>query len=187
MTADGNANFIRDIDSAMLASRQNRTQPLEQMVARAHQAAVDVFAEPNGWRPTKCSFYSLDLLGRSAMSDSLRRRGGDSFPLLDHCLWFRRERRYVAAVGQPYLSGVDIAAARANLKARNLVLHLPPDPLASFHYPGWTLFVVVTKPGVEVRFLPEQDGRLKGLWRDWLQDKSDYRFATATALLAATL
>jgi hypothetical protein len=182
MTADGNANFIRDIDSAMLASRQNRTQPLE----RAHQAAVDAFAKLNGWRATKCSFYSLGLLGRSAMSDSLRRRGGDSFPLLDHCLWFRRERRYVAAVGQPYLSGVDIAAARANLKARNLVLHLPPDPLASFHYPGWTLFVVVTKPGVEVRFLPEQDGRLKGLWRDWLNASPDYRAAAMAALLAAT-
>jgi hypothetical protein len=55
-----------------------------------------------------------------------------------------------------------------------------------FIIPGWTLFVVVTKPGVEVRFLPEQDGRLKGLWRDWLQDKSDYRFAAAEALLAAT-
>ncbi len=49
----------------------------------------------------------------------------------------------------------------------------------SFHYLGWTLFVVVAKPGAEVRFLPEQDRRLKELCQDWLQDKSDYRAAAA--------
>ena len=85
--------------------------------------------------------------------------------LLDHPAWFRRDRRYAAVVGQPYLSDVDIAETRARLVRRDLVLHLPPDPLASFHFPGWTLFVVITGPGVEVRWLPEQDGRLKGLWR----------------------
>jgi hypothetical protein len=35
-----------------------------------------------------------------------------------------------------------------------------PDPLASIHYPGATLFVVVTSEGVGGRWLPEQDGRL---------------------------
>ena len=93
---------------------------------------------------------------------------------------FSRGRRYVAVVGQPYLSAVDIAEARARLADRGLVLHLAPDPLASFHYPGWTLFVVVTRPGVTgVRFLPEQDGRLKELWRDWVNASPDYRAAAA--------
>jgi hypothetical protein len=121
------------------------------------------------------------------MWDSLRRLGGKDHPLLDHDIWFRQDRRYVAAVGQPYLSAVGIAEARANLKARDLVLHVPPDPLASFHYPGWTLFVVVTKPGVKVCFLPEQDGRLKGLWRDWVNASPDYRASAMAALLEATL
>jgi hypothetical protein len=110
---------------------------------------------------------------------------GDS-ALLDHDIWFKRDRRYVVAVGQPYLSDVDIAVEHAKLQARGFVLHIPSDPFASFHYPGWTLFLVVTLPGIAVRWLPEQDGRLKGFWRDWLQNKSDYWAVAAAALLEAT-
>lgn len=54
---------------------------------------------------------------------------------------------------------------RLELARRGFELHVPPDPLASIHYPGATLFVVVTLPGVVVRWLPEQDGRLKDRWR----------------------
>jgi hypothetical protein len=120
------------------------------------------------------------------MSDPLRRLGSRDCSLLDHDIWFRRDRRYVAAVGQPFLSAIDIAEERARLKARSLVLHVPPDPLASFHYPGWTLFTVITRPGVAVRFLPEQDGRLKSFWRDWANASPDYRAAAMAALLQAT-
>jgi hypothetical protein len=184
----GTANLIADIHNAMRALHQSRKLALweQEDARRKHtctlQSAIDAFANLNGWRGTKYHFYGLDLLGRSTMSDPLRRLGSRDCSLLDHDIWFRRDRRYIAAIGQPYLSDVDIAAARANLKARNLVLHVPPDPLASFHYPGWTLFVVVTKPGVEVRFLPEQDGRLKGLWRDWVNASPDYRAAAAAAM-----
>ena len=188
------ANLIRDIDSANLAARRSeiRKLPLSDRRAagmaanRAHQAAVDAFAALNGWQATKYGFNCLDLLGRGAMSESLRARGARDCELLDHHIWFRRGRRYVAVVGQPYLADVDVGAGRANLRARNFVLHIPPDPLASFHYPGWTLFLVATPPGVEVRFLPEQDGRLKGLWRDWFNDCTDYRAGAAAALLEVT-
>jgi hypothetical protein len=54
---------------------------------------------------------------------------------------------------------------RASLAERGLVLHVPPDPLASIHNPGSTLFVVVTLAGGAVRWLPEQDGRLVDLWK----------------------
>ena len=190
----GRETFVPDIDSANLAARRSeiRKLPLSDRRAagdaadRAHRAAVNAFAALNGWQATKCGFNCLDLLGRSAMSDSIRARGTRDCELLDHHIWFRGDRRYVAAVGKPYLADVDIAETRARLAPRDLVLHIPPDPLASFHYPGWTLFTVVTRPGVVVRFLPEQDGRLKGLWRDWLNDCSDYRAGAATALLEAT-
>jgi hypothetical protein len=190
----GEASFIRDIDSANLAARRSeiRKLPLSDRRAagvaadRAYQAVVAAFAALNGWQATKCGFNCLDLLGRGAMSDSLRARAARDWKLLDHHIWFRRGRRYVAVVGQPYLSDVDVAAARANLRTRNFVLHVPPDPLASFHYPGWTLFLVAALPGVEVRFLLEQDGRLKGLWRDWLANRKDYRAAAMEGLLAAT-
>ena len=151
----------------------------------AHQAAMTAFAKLNGWRPSEVASYGLSLLGRDRVSGRIRADNHD-FPLLDHCIWFREGRRYAAVVGQPYLSAVDIAGERARLLDRGLVLHLPPDPFASFHYPGWTLFAVVTKPCVRVRFLPEQDGRLKGLWRDWLNASPDYRAAAAKALLAVT-
>jgi hypothetical protein len=79
---------------------------------------------------------------------------------------FTRRARFVAAVGQPYPPAAgDLDLWRTHLADRGLVLHVPPDPLASIHYPGGTIFVVVTKPGVEVRFLPEQDGRLADLWK----------------------
>jgi hypothetical protein len=184
--------LIRDIHSAMRALHRSRDlSRMEQMMAkladaRAHQAAVDAFAERNGWRPSEVASYGLSLLGRDRMSGRIRADNHDC-DLLDHCVWFREERRYVAVAGQPYLSDVDIAKTRVRLAERDLVLHVPPDPLASLHYPGWTLFVVVTKPGVEVRFLPEQDGRLKGLWRDWLSASSDYRASAMAALLEATL
>jgi hypothetical protein len=187
----GTANLISDIHNAMRASHRSRDlSRMEQMMARlrdtcAHQAAMAAFGELNGWRPSEVASYGLSLLGRDRMSGQIRADNHD-FPLLDHCLWFRCDRRYVAAIGQPYLSAVDIAEARARLADCGRVLHIPPDPLASFHYPGWTLFVVVTKPGVEVKRLPEQDGRLKGLWRDWLNAGPDYRAEAAKALLEVT-
>ena len=72
------ADLIRDIDSANLAARRSeiRKLPLSDRRAagdaadRAHRAAVNAFAALNGWQATKCGFNCLDLLGRSAMSDS---------------------------------------------------------------------------------------------------------------------
>jgi hypothetical protein len=191
MTTGPGETPLLDIHNAMNRSHRSRDLPkMEQAAAKladtcAHQAATTAFAKLNEWRPSEVDSYGLSLLGRDRMFGRIRADNHDG-DLLDHCVWFREGRRYVAAVGQPYLSAVDIAEARARLADRGLVLHLPPDPLASFHYPGWTLFVVVTKPGVGVRFLPEQDGRLKGLWRDWLNASPDYRAAAAKALLAVT-
>ena len=74
------ADLIRDIDSANLAARRSEIRKLplsDRRVAgdaadRAHRAAVNAFAALNGWQATKCGFNCLDLLGCSAMSDSLR-------------------------------------------------------------------------------------------------------------------
>jgi hypothetical protein len=174
---------MKQAQQARLRDRKSEAISARNKEDAARRAATDLFAEINGWRVTKASCYNLGLLGRGASSLSLW--DSRDHPLLDHAVWFRRDRRYVAAAGQPYLSAVDLAEERAELTARGLIMCVPPDPFASLHYPGWTLFVVVTLPGVAVRWLPEQDGRLKGLWRDWVQDESDYRAAAAAALLAA--
>jgi hypothetical protein len=180
-------NHIETIAAAMAEGARARDNPRARLAARAREsaarrAATALFAELNGWRVFKEFGHDLNLLGRVASS----RRDNRERQLLDHCVWFRGQRRYVAVVGQPYLSAVDLAEERASLARRGLVMHVPPDPFASFHYPGWTLFLIVTLPGVAVRWLPEQDGRLKGLWRDWLEDASgDYRTEAAKALFEA--
>lgn len=131
----------------------------------AKQAAGDAFAALNGWRMAP-AFTNLDRLGRGGPTRSHHwTDNGRDRRLLDHAVWFYRARRFIAAVGQPYPTAVDdLPWWRASLAERDLVLHEPPDPLASIHYPGATLFVVVTRPGVEVHFLPEQDGRLAERW-----------------------
>jgi hypothetical protein len=149
-------NIIRDIHNTAPKYR------------RRPQAAIDAFAAINGWRTCGQDSYDLRLVGRVA--DCWH--GGSDGGLLDHCIWYRKNGRYVAVIGQPYLDR-DFAEVRDDLAKRDLVLHLPPDPLASFHYPGWTMFFVITRPAVGVRFLPEQDGRLKGLWRKGAEGTSD--------------
>jgi hypothetical protein len=69
----------------------------------------------------------------------------------------RGRKKNVAAVAQSYHDEEPILTREEGLL-------MPPDPWASFWYPGWTTFVVITSPDVEVKFLPEQDGRLAGLW-----------------------
>jgi hypothetical protein len=78
--------------------------------------------------------------------------------LFDHALFFReavRPYRAAAIVGQPYDTSAD--TARAAAVEIGLVLHVPTNVNASWHYPGWTRFFVFTRPAVaRVQFLPEQ-------------------------------
>ena len=83
--------------------------------------------------------------------------------MFDHDVNFRADGKNVAILTQPY-DHVDLDAVRTWAVGRGLEAHVPPDPLASIHYPGGTLFLVITKPGVEVRWLPDQDGRLADRW-----------------------
>ena len=128
----------------------------------ALETAARAFARLNGWglkaRPLPdLNHLGLSVYARPAFDWS---RHNQDHELLDHQLWFMAARRIIAAVGQPYdWEDDEIEEWRADLAGRGLVLHIPPDPLASIHYPGRTLFLVVTRPGVEVRWLPEQDGR----------------------------
>ena len=178
-------HLIQDIDDARRATTRrdgNRSLAISRY-EDAQRAAAEAFGKLNGWGLSNQHSYSLEHLVRArAMSP---RREGYDFPLLDHDYWCRLDRRYVAVIGQPY-SLSDIVAQRENLTKRGLVLHLPPDPFASFRYPGWTLFLVVTMPGVPVRWLPEQDGRLRGL-SDWMADNASFHpYAENVRVLAAT-
>lgn len=157
---------LRDIDAAYRERQREGLSRREEWAAegahwQAKLAAVAAFADLNGWRKAP-SFFDLRLLGRGA---STRLDFWDiDQPVLDHPIWFRRDRRYVAAIGQPYPPAVSVPSWRDQLTTRGFVLHVPPDPLASIHFPGSCLFLVITLPGVEVRWLPEQDGRMAERW-----------------------
>lgn len=74
---------------------------------------------------------------------------------LDHCLWFRdRSRRPVALVTQPY-DYPDLEEEIQNFLSV-VAVHTPPATYASIHYPGVARFIVFTKRGTSVEWLPEQ-------------------------------
>ena len=64
----------------------------------------------------------------------------------------------IAIAGQPYAGAKDtIRPELDELKHQGFRIHTPPSgERASLWFPGQTLFVVVTLPGVEVKWLPEQ-------------------------------
>jgi hypothetical protein len=72
-----------------------------------------------------------------------------------HSLYFRMPGGGKVVVVQEYCDFVEPRSEAV----------MPPDPFASFWYPGWTTFVVYAH-GFKVKWLPEQDGRLAeaGLW-----------------------
>jgi hypothetical protein len=118
-----------------------------QSAQNARQAALArAFGHRNGWRLTT-RFSPYDLSGR-------RRECEWHF---DHALYYRdaRTRAKAALVMQPY-DNADLGPLQATLAPLGLHCHVPPNAFASFWYPGWTVFIVVTKPDVVVHWLPEQ-------------------------------
>ncbi len=76
---------------------------------------------------------------------------------MDHCRWFWQEHRPALIVCEPY--GADVLdAMRAHVARFGLELHHPPNPFASFHYPGRAVFAVIAPAGREVKWLEEQVG-----------------------------
>lgn len=94
------------------------------------------------------------------------------WPGRDHETLFHRDRRPAAIVIEPYggngdtvlLNGasdvsrvVEMGDIRAYVEPLGLIVQTPPNPYASFWYPGFTRFVVITRRGFgPVQWLPEQ-------------------------------
>ena len=115
-------------------------------------ALAHAFGALNGWRVTR-EFALCKLCSARCH----RYCGG---LITDHALFYRdaRARRNVAIVNQPYLSRQELAGSKlaATLATRGLRCQLPPNPFASFWYPGYTAFIVITRADVTMRWLPEQ-------------------------------
>jgi hypothetical protein len=123
------------------------------------------FATLNGWVPTDYQFTFNQLAGRTRTRDVMEmpiRYGADE--VLDHIFWFRRERKPVAVVSQPY-NGDRLRAQE--LAARyGLIMLAPPLINAGCWHPGenGTECFVFVRPGTEVRWLlpgQEHEGAYK--------------------------
>jgi hypothetical protein len=116
---------------------------------RQHALAV-TFGELNGWRLSRRMFMP-EMIGT--------RRKSLLYAYYDHPLHYRDAAGLNAAIiGQPYGKWDDTRRARLDATAREYGLRwsVPPQPFASIWYPGSCLFIVLTKPDVEVHWLPEQ-------------------------------
>jgi hypothetical protein len=101
----------------------------------------------------------------------------------DHGVRFNRNRRLVAIIGQPYGSE-DAHIEELDTYAHEHGMHwqVPPMPRASFWFPGSTLFYVMTKLGVGVRWLPEQESETgfaedrkleRSILREWTREETN--------------
>jgi len=79
----------------------------------------------------------------------------ETWPGNDHTRWFWHAHRPAMIVSEPYYAR-ELSAMRARVERLGLELHHPPNPYASFHYPGRTVFAVIARPGRGVRWLDEQ-------------------------------
>jgi hypothetical protein len=119
------------------------------------ESAAKMFGALNGWR----------VAGTSFTAKRLGKTRGDEEPhgmpsgLHDHCIYYRssvKPFRNAAIVTQPY-GDVDREPEIFDWAAKNaLALHVAPVRKASIHFPGACLFIVLTLPGTEVKWLPEQ-------------------------------
>ena len=128
-------------------------------ISRLQAQAVRAFGNINGWRTDAGYNFTPDRLGRPNNNYDAGCRGWR-----DHPIYYRAPRRdgkrgweNVAIVGQPYGMGRGVREELKALVGQGYALHVPPaGASASIWYPSSTLFLVLTLPGITVRWLPEQ-------------------------------
>jgi hypothetical protein len=120
----------------------------ERQYARQHELAKQ-FGKINKWKLTTTQF-GLDEFGRRQPRPQ-RTDGG-----FDHALYYRDcYGRFAAIVNQPY-DRPDYCRGTGRASSYDLTWQTPPEPYASIWYPGFTRFIVITRPGQDICWLPEQ-------------------------------
>jgi hypothetical protein len=137
---EANRYMLRDILRAQLECARGRerqeSRALQFRLTTMQLNAINVFAAINGWR-----------VGQHH----------SGLYWTDHGIHFNRNRRPVAIAGQPYgYPARYIDELNAYAREHRMRWHAPPMPYASIWFPGSTLFYVMARPDVEVRWLPEQ-------------------------------
>jgi hypothetical protein len=148
------STLLHDIAEA-IETKQADERPLYRRAAR-------LFAHINGWRWDPGFRFMPESLGKYGNDHNYQRPYW-----CDHALYFQGQAEgkrgwvNIAIAGQPYAGAEsNVRPELDDLRRRGFCIHTPPGgERASLYFPGQTLFVVVTLAGVEVRWLPEQQGR----------------------------
>jgi hypothetical protein len=159
-------DLIRDRGGGIRLSHDERwmiwkRRSLQEQQWELQRQAATEFAKLNGWKYSKADFSPL-LLARGGTQHNRNEHPWDAgqwHDLFDRAVYFREPippYRPIAIVGQPYPNGLDEAAAQRLAAKLGLRLHTPPNLMASWWYPGSTRFFCFTRPGVSVRFIPDQ-------------------------------
>lgn len=120
-------------------------------------AAMNAFAELNGWRRTD-RVFSTKVLAAGKCHDG----HGHDWNLAEH--EFEDHAEHYRERGNPYRSAAILAHLYNHAadvegwgRAKGLQAHVPPLRMASWYFPDRCLVVAYTRPGVTVRWLPEQE------------------------------
>jgi hypothetical protein len=160
---------MRAFHSAYHSKADLHTQRVaKQAQSAAERRGREAFAELNGWRLKSGDVNDIAwMIPRELRPDfpfGLIMAGEVLGEVYDHsfaCRATTRPWKMTALVCQPYEYGHEppdkmIPLARARAEQFGMACHIPPNRFASIYYPGKCLFLVFTKPGTEVKWLPEQ-------------------------------
>lgn len=119
-----------------------------------------LLADFGWWQDMKVGRYFplSDLLKREAPRRRKAPSWGEHYdwPGSDHLAHFKRGRVPIAVLTQPY-NTPDVDRLKLYAAANGLAVHMPPNPFASFWFPGWTYCVLLTAPDFgPVTWLEEQ-------------------------------
>ncbi len=154
-----------------MARRHLKYPPPKRPLSRLETQHFNCGNYPMDPRPYEKLLADFGLLqdmkpGRSFPLSALLRESGTraapiwgeqyDWPGADHLAHFKRGRSPVAVLTQPYET-VEVERLKLYAAARGLALHIPPNPFASFWFPGWTYCLLVTAPDFgPVSWLDEQ-------------------------------
>ena len=149
------STLLRDIATA-IEERQTNAAPCR-TIPLTRQAA-ELFARINGWHWSFGYRFEPQDLGKYGNGSDYHRPYW-----CDHALYFwgrmdgKRGWVNIAIAGQPYQLSDSVRVELEELEGQGYCVHVPPGcERASIWFPGQTLFIVVTLPGVTVKWLPEQ-------------------------------
>lgn len=147
------------------AIKEMQSRPLTTRVTRAAKAAalrraIEKAEQTPGLGKASAALEAARL---SAMRAFGELNGWEADP---SC---RANGKFVARIYEPYNDATNDERFLSWIASESYSFHVPPDPLSSIHEPGRAYFTVITADPAPVKWLPEQDGRLK---QRWLSERS---------------